>query len=281
MTGTEGAPMDVVGDDLADDAKFSEGAPASQLAEALGALGVERGLLTADQQRQLDEQGFVSLPGLLDQSTMAGLARRFDELVASEGDAAGIEVHQEAGTARLANLVDKGPVFDACWNHPVVLAAVAHVYDWRPFKINSLNARAALPGEGHQRLHADSPVPSVPGRYQNCNSVWMLDDFTEYNGATRVVPGSHRWQQVPADAMSDPRDARPDETLLLGRAGSCVVFNAHLWHGGTKNTTGRPRRSIMGGFVPRDTVQQTVQREYLRPATLARMSPAQRYLLDV
>ena len=48
-----------------------------------------------------------------------------------------------------------------------------------------------------------------------------------------------------------------------------------------KNTTDRPRRSIMGGFVPREVVQQTVPREYLRVETLQRMNPAQRYLLDV
>ena len=212
---------------------------------------------------------------------MQALAHRFDELVAEEGDKAGTEVHQEQGTARLANLVDKSSLFDVCWTHPKLLASVAYVYQWCPFKLNSLNARAALPGEGHQRLHADSPVPAIPGVYQNCNSIWMLDDFTESNGATRVVPGSHRWPRLPADAMSDPRDPHPQETLLLGEAGSCAILNAHLWHGGTKNTTDQLRRSVMGGFVPRDVVQQTVQREHLRRETLRRLGAAQRYLLEV
>ncbi len=274
--------MTEVRNDIGENVRLSEEAAASELTEALGALNVTAGLLTVEQERLLDEQGFVFLPGLPEQGAALGdLARRFDELVAFEGDAAGVEVHQEAGTARLANLVDKGSVFDVCWGHPMLLAAVAHVFGWRPFKLNSLNARAALPGAGHQRLHADSAVPAVPGRYQNCNSVWMLDDFTECNGATRIVPGSHRWLRLPADSMSDPTDPHPEEILLLGQAGSCVVFNAHLWHGGTKNTTDRPRRSIMGGFVPREAVQQTVQREYLRVETLQRMNPAQRYLLDV
>ncbi|HXW78591.1 MAG TPA: phytanoyl-CoA dioxygenase family protein [Acidimicrobiales bacterium] len=256
-------------------------ADASELVEALAALGATPELLTPGQQQQLDEQGFVLFPNVLEPSHVRALADRFDELVAEEGDKAGIEVHQEKGTARLANLVDKSSLFDVCWNHPKVLASVAHVFNWHPFKLNSLNARAALAGEGHQRLHADSPVPAIPGVYQNCNSIWMLDDFTELNGATRVVPGSHRWPSIPADAMSDPTDAHPQQTLLLGQAGSCAVLNAHLWHGGTKNTTGRLRRSIMGGFVPRELIQQTVQREYLRPETLQRLSAPQRYLLEV
>ena len=251
------------------------------LEESLAAFGASASLLTPAQKLFLDEQGFLIFPNVLEPDVVGKLSRRFDEIVASEGDQAGIEVHQEPGTARLANLVDKDPLFDVCWNHPVALSGVAHVFGWRPFKLNSLNARAALPGQGHQRLHADSGVPETPGIYQNCNSIWMLDDFTKDNGATRVVPGSHRWQRLPADSMTDPRDPHPEEILLLGPPGSFVVLNAHLWHGGTKNTTGQLRRSVMGGFVPREVVQQTVQSDHLGPATLQRLTAAQRYLLEV
>jgi ectoine hydroxylase-related dioxygenase (phytanoyl-CoA dioxygenase family) len=253
----------------------------SELVDALLALGATPDLLTPEQQQQLNEEGFVLFPNVLARSQVRELAQRFDELVTEEGDQAGIEVHQEKGTARLANLVDKSSLFDVCWTYPKILASVASVFQWHPFKLNSLNARAALPGEGHQRLHSDSPVPEVAGSYQNCNSIWMLDDFTAFNGATRVVPGSHRWQRLPADAMADPRAPHPQQTLLLGEAGSCAVLNAHLWHGGTQNTTDGLRRSVMGGFVPRHVVQQTVQREYLRPETRARLSAPQRYLLEV
>jgi ectoine hydroxylase-related dioxygenase (phytanoyl-CoA dioxygenase family) len=251
------------------------------LRRSLESLGVQASLLTKEQDQELDERGYIILHDLLGDDQVAALSGRFDELVAEEGDRAGIEVHQEAGTARLANLVNKGAVFDVCWSHPRLLATVAYIYDWRPFKLNSLNARAALPGQGHQRLHADSNPPEVPGVYQNCNSIWMLDDFTERNGATRIVPGSHLWGKLPGDVMSDPTEPHPDEILLLGRAGTLAIFNAHLWHGGTKNTTDKLRRSVMGGFVPREAVQQTVQRDSLSAATLSRLSEAQKYLLEV
>ena len=52
---------------------------------------------------------------------------RLEELVAAEGDQAGIEVHQEAGTDRLADLINKGPVFEVCFTHPRVLACIGHV----------------------------------------------------------------------------------------------------------------------------------------------------------
>ncbi len=58
------------------------------------------------------------------------------------------------------------------------------------------------------------------------------------NGATRVVPGSHRWSKLPQEVLSNPIEPHPEEVLLLGKAGSVVVMNTHAWHGGTANRTG-------------------------------------------
>ena len=251
------------------------------LASALAALGARPGLISPAEERQLDEQGFLALPNVLDDAAVQFLAHRFDELVSEEGDRAGLEAHQEAGTARLADLVDKDPAFDMCWNNPRQLSAVAHVLGWKEFKVFSLNGRAALPGQGHQALHVDWRGAVASGDYQICNSIWMLDDFTESNGATRVVPGSHRWGRVPAEAMVDPRAPHPDEVLVLGKAGTAVIFNSHLWHGGTQNLTAEPRRALHSAYVLRDGPQQTIFQDYVRPATYQRLSPAQRYLLAV
>ena len=129
---------------------------------------------------------------------------------------------------------------------------------WQQQKVFSLNGRSALPGQGHQNLHVDWAAAVAPGDYQITNSIWMLDDFTPENGATRVVPGSHRWGRLPKDALADPGAPHPDEVLVVGKAGTCVVFNSHLWHGGTLNQTAKPRRAIHAAFVRRDQRQQTV-----------------------
>ena len=253
----------------------------SDTTTVLADFGATKSTLTQAQSDQLDQQGYLPLPGALDAAALEALRTRFDEIVASEADRAGIEVSQEKGAARLANLVDKDRLFDRCWNYPLQLAAVAHVLGWHELKLFSLNGRAALPGEGHQALHADWGEAVQPGSYQVCNSIWLLDDFTEANGATRVVPGSHRWEQRPSDAMADPADRHPDQVLLLGAAGTCIVFNAHLWHGGTANQTDRSRRALHAAFVRREHRQQTVQRDYLRPETIKQLSSSQRYLLEV
>ena len=248
---------------------------------ALSALGVSPSLLTQAEREILDEQGYLPLPGILDARQLSTLVQRFDELVSEEGERAGLEAHQEQGADRLADLVDKGPVFDLCWNNPKQLAAISHVLGWEEFKVFSLNGRAALPSQGHQSLHVDWGSAVVPGDFQICNSIWLLDDFTTENGATRVVPGSHRWGRLPQDDMADPRQPHPDEILLLGSAGTAVVFNSHLWHGGTQNRTDKPRRALHSAYVRRDKKQQTIFRNYLLPATYERLSAAQRYLLEV
>ena len=188
---------------------------------------------------------------------------------------------QEAGSDRLANLVDKDPLFDRCWTYPAQLAAVVHVFAGRNFKLHSVNGRSAHPGHGLQALHPDWHEAVQAGDYRVCNSIWMLDAFTQENGATRVVPGSHRWGRVPKEAMTNPRNQHADEVLLLGDPGTCAIFNSHLWHGGTTNRSKAPRRALHGAFVRREHQQQTVQRDYLSPATVSRLTVAERFLLDV
>ena len=118
----------------------------SSMQACLEELGVKESLLSDEQFQFLDENGYLILPTALDRATVdSARGSRFDELVALEGDKAGIEVSQEAGSDRLANLVDKDPLFDRCWTYPAQLAAVVHVFAGRNFKLHSVNGRSAHP----------------------------------------------------------------------------------------------------------------------------------------
>lgn len=246
---------------------------------ALAGLGVTAGSIDDQTRERLDRDGYAPLAGILTEHQLTAMRTRVAELLAAEGERAGLEVHQEAGTDRLADLVNKDPVFDACFTDPRLLACVAHVLG--EFKLSSLNFRAALPGHGLQALHAEGGPVTDPSDYQVCNSIWLLDDFTADNGATRVVPGSHRSGRAPADAMSDVRAAHPGEVTLMAPAGTVVVFNSHLWHGGTVNHSSAPRRALHSYFTRRGNAQQLNQGKYIRPETLSRLSSAARFILDV
>jgi ectoine hydroxylase-related dioxygenase (phytanoyl-CoA dioxygenase family) len=251
-----------------------------QLSEALTALGVTDQTLTQAEKDQLDRDGFLPLANILSAQQIAQIIKRTDEMIAQEGQDAGKEVHQEVGTTRLSDLVNKDPVFEICFTHPRVLAAINHVLNGS-LKLSSLNYRAALPGSGLQGLHADWGGAVAPNDYFVCNSIWLLDDFTESNGATRIIPGSQRSGKVPRDVMPDPSQPHPDEILLTAPAGTVVIFNSHTWHGGTLNTTDRPRRAMHSYFTRRDQQQQLDQKAYIRPDTYQRLSPAARFILDV
>jgi ectoine hydroxylase-related dioxygenase (phytanoyl-CoA dioxygenase family) len=234
--------------------------------------------LTEAERRALDQDGFVVLENFMGEELLFGLRRRIDELFAEEGDQAGSEFKQEPGSRRLANLMDKGEVFHRALSSPKLLECVRHVLG-AGIKLSSINVRSAEPGCEPQPLHCDMGAIADEQGYWVCNSVWIIDDFTLENGAIRVVPGSHRWNKVPQSELADPKALHPQEKLLTGRAGTVVVMNAHLWHGGTANRTGRSRTALHIFFARRDKPQQQYQKRLVRPEVQAGLSPLLRDLL--
>jgi hypothetical protein len=228
--------------------------------------------ISGDHARLLDERGYVVLSGFIGDDLRRRVGERIQLLFAREGDAAGAEFKTEPGARRLANLVDKGDVFVECILEPRLLAYVGHVVGER-FKLSSLNARSADPGAPAQPLHVDAgALPDARG-YWVCNTLWMLDDLSETNGALRVVPGSHRSGRRPQ------QQAHADEVLVTGRAGDLVVMNAHLWHGGAANRTDRPRLALHAFYCRSDKPQQQYQKALLRAETQASLPQEARALL--
>jgi ectoine hydroxylase-related dioxygenase (phytanoyl-CoA dioxygenase family) len=249
--------------------------------EALRTLGVHDQTFSAQHQDELDRNGFTVFHNVIDPAWLEQLRDAFERISAAEGANAGKEVEQMSGVRRLADLVNKGEVFDQIYTNPLVLAAARHVIG-RPFKLHSLNGHDPLPGHGQQSLHPDwGEARTDLNGFSVMNSLWILDDFSAENGATRIVPGSHRWPGSPQDQLADLKMAHPQEVYITAPAGSVAVFNGHAWHGSTNNYSQRMRRVYHCAFIAREYPQQTDQRQYLRPETAQRLTPAARYILDV
>ena len=222
----------------------------------------------------LAADGYTILPGFLTHARVEELVGAVELLYDAEGERAGSEFRQEPHCRRLANLVDKGALFRQLIAEPVVLAEIAEVLG-PEFKLSSLNARSAdAMSDSAQPLHADMGAIADERGFWVCNTVWMLDDFTETNGALRVVPGSHCEGRLPTGV-----EAVAGEVLVTGKAGTVVVMNAHLWHGGTANQTEAPRRAIHGFYCRADKPQQQYQKAMLRGETVARLTAEQRRIL--
>jgi len=234
--------------------------------------------LSLDEQRSLDEVGFVVLSDFF-VDILVPLRNRIEAIFAEEGDRAGSEFKPEPGCRRLANLVDKGDIFCQVINHPRLMPYVRHVLGDR-FKLSSLNVRSVNPfwTQG-QPLHADMAAVADDNGFWVCNTVWMIDDITPTNGPIRAIPGSHRLRKLPGDVLADPVVSHPDEVFITGEAGTVAVMNAHLWHGGTGNHTASSRTALHAFYCRRDKPQQQYQKKLLRQEVQANLPIELRDLL--
>lgn len=256
--------------------------------QALAQLGVSAHTLSASEKAFLGENGYLQLGKLLNDEALEAVRATIDRLLEKEGEAAGAELldspyikhPKEAGADRLADLVNKDPIFDQFYTHPRVLAAVQAVLG-PALKLSSLNYRAAKPGDGLQKLHVDWHETVAAGDFKVCNSIWLLDDFSAENGATRLVPKTHLGGILPQEALADPFETHPNEIIIEAPAGTVVIFNSHTWHGGTTNRTDEYRRAIHSYFCRRDQPQQIDQKRYLTPETEARLSPGALEVLGI
>jgi ectoine hydroxylase-related dioxygenase (phytanoyl-CoA dioxygenase family) len=169
-----------------------------------------------------------------------------------------------AQTLRVYNLLVYGKLWERVPVHPEVLPVVEGVLD-PGCLVSSLSSIGILPGERAQPIHADDqllpiPKPHVP---TVCNTMWALTDFTEANGATRIIPGSHLWDHSPNFGE------RYDSIAAEMPKGSVLVWHGSLWHGGGSNKTDARRTGIAmnycAGWIRQQENQQLgIPREIAR-----------------
>lgn len=223
--------------------------------------------------RQLVESGFVLIPGPVSGDPFNELTAAYDELMAV---AAGPDFKIASTTTRMSDLLTYASVFDDVFFYPPLLEACGHIMG-EPFKLSSFLARTLRPGTPAQELHADLARGSEDAPL--LGFILMIDSFREENGATRFVPTSHKWADLPCDRLSDARAKYLGEVLGCGERGTMIIFNGAIWHGHTANVTPDSRRSIQGYFVRRSARSGFDFRNRLLPAARSRMSPLARYLL--
>jgi ectoine hydroxylase-related dioxygenase (phytanoyl-CoA dioxygenase family) len=234
--------------------------------------GVTETTLSAREAEALDHDGYVVMTGVIDADWLASLRAAFESGFAANNHK---PVVKESGTRHIDDLVNKEE-FDGVYTHPRVLAAVYHVLRC-PFRLGQLNGRDPLPGYGQQGLHADWVARSKGEPYRIVTAIWMLDDFTESNGATRLVPATHRLLSPPSKSFADPASRHGEQKIIVGAAGSVLVFNGHLWHSGTRNESSYSRRALQCSFVGRDEFRFPS----LRVDAPERLSPTVRFILSV
>jgi ectoine hydroxylase-related dioxygenase (phytanoyl-CoA dioxygenase family) len=202
--------------------------------------GAPHGPTAAELTDRLMADGYVVVPDALSAGQVD--AARDDLLRVLEETPTGRNTFEGFATRRVYALFAKTRTFDATAVDPLLLEVLDRVLGH--YQLSAPVAIQIGPGEKAQTLHRDEGVYPLPEPHPPVvvNSIWPLDDFTEENGATRLIPRSHRWEpgRVPDG----------EETVVAAMpAGSAMIYLGSLWHGGGANHTDRPRLGVILEYV--------------------------------
>jgi hypothetical protein len=220
---------------------------------------------------ELRERGFLVLRGAVPPDGMERLATAY---TAATSAAMAGDVKVGSTSTRVSDFVNRGPDFDDLYVFPPLLEACCRVIG-RPFKLSSFHARTLRPHTSAEELHMDVRRDSAD--WPLLSFILMVDDFRSDNGATRFVPGSHRWSGGSDETIS----ACDDQVSACGGAGSLLIFNGSVLHGHGSNVSSGPRRSLQGAFIPRDGCAATDFAGRMQGETRARLGSLARYVLAI
>jgi ectoine hydroxylase-related dioxygenase (phytanoyl-CoA dioxygenase family) len=224
--------------------------------------------------KDVAEQGYTIVedaidPALVDE--LLGALDRLERFLDVQPSPNSFEGHR---TLRIYNLLAYDDVWQRVPVHSNVLPVVDEVLD-PGCLISSLSSINILPGETAQPIHADDQLIPIPKPHPPtvCNSMWALTDFTEANGATRIIPGSHLRDHNPD--YGTPYDSVAAEMPK----GSVLVWHGSLWHGGGANTTDTPRIGVAMNYCAGYVRQQENQQLGLTREKAATFEPRLRQLV--
>src|SRR3954452_2626795 len=205
--------------------------------------------------KEIAEQGYTIVPDAIDLGAVDALAGDLLRLEGELGTTPATNSFEGSNTWRIYNLLVHGDLYEQIPVHPHVLPVVEGVLD-RGCLISSLSSIAIGPGETAQPIHADDQLIPIPKPHPPtvCNTMWALTDFTEANGATRIVPGTHLYDHSPSYGQ------QYDSIAAEMPKGSVLVWHGSLWHGGGANETDERRVGIAmnycAGYIRQQENQQ-------------------------
>jgi ectoine hydroxylase-related dioxygenase (phytanoyl-CoA dioxygenase family) len=225
---------------------------------------------------RIEKDGFTIVEDAIDPALVDRLVSAIDALHAELSVGPATNPFEGLATLRVYNLLARGKVFEEVPVHERVLPIVERVLD-QGCLVSSLSSITILPGERSQPIHADDqliplPKPHVP---IVCNSMWALTDFTEENGATRILPGTHKADRSPELSLED----EPRGVPAVMKKGSVLVFDGSVWHGGGANRSSARRVGLAMNYCAGWIRQQENQQLGIPLETAKGFSPRLRKLV--
>ena len=187
---------------------------------------------------RLETHGYCVIEGLLDPDVAAQLDESARPLIT-----------HGTGYVKLEGALNHIPELAQICDHPLVLDIAEHFLGAPFYLANNIAMMWCRPDSPPGGIHADWPLGAVPEPYPPwpmlLQTMWMLTDFTEDNGATRMVPGSHLSGRMPREGDE------AEEIPVTGKQGSVLIWHGAVWHRNGPNTSAtRHRMGANVAYIP-------------------------------
>jgi ectoine hydroxylase-related dioxygenase (phytanoyl-CoA dioxygenase family) len=193
----------------------------------------------------LKQDGGTIVRNLVDSSLMDAIYAELKPFI--EATTFGRDDFAGFHTKRTGSLIARSQSFHQLALHPLIVDTAAKVLGpyCQKFQLHLTQVIRIDPGETAQTLHRDqlvyNPFRFPPGMECELHTIWALSDFTEENGATRVIPGSHLWGEDRSPTLEETAGA-------VMPKGSVFIFTGSVYHGGGTNRSREPRIGIQAGY---------------------------------
>ncbi len=190
---------------------------------------------------EIERDGYVIIENLISPELVAEIK---EDLIPRFSYDSGRNNFEGFKTQRLYAFFEKSLICNPLVEHPLILGCLDRIFEPN-YLLSQLQAINILPGEEQQPLHHDDLFYRVPRPRPalGAATIWAIDEFTQQNGATVVIPGSHLWD----DRQPTEDDLKNLEPVVMP-AGSVVLFLGTLWHAGGANRSDAARLCVSAQY---------------------------------
>lgn len=190
---------------------------------------------------ELERDGYFILEGVFKEPALEVMRQKLDAVWELQLAEYGEELLEQIGDyGQLRCMMEYDPFFFELINHPTIWPYVAATVGDTAI-LHLQNGIVLFSDRPHNqaRYHKDFAKNFTSSKILSFNAFIAVDDFTEITGGTWVLPGSHRFSEMPSPAYFEKHGVQ-----IKTPAGSVIFFDSMIWHKGGVNTSGKRRRAI-------------------------------------
>lgn len=220
-------------------------------------------------------KGYVLLPGLFTPKEVSEARSHILELAGAEPSGRFLKAGERS---RLYRLLHEAPLFEQMVQHPQVIEILEKILG-QDMTLGGFSAHVLYPGATNMGAHVDYPYFTMTPPYpatpvMEVQAIWMMEDFTEVNGAPLFAANTQKLCQFP-----DSKKFAELAQKVTGTAGSVVLSHGLCWHDTSTNHSEEPRVSVLGNYNPKFIRPLENPAQQMPPSFLEQASPKLKQLL--